>query len=76
MLSRFEWCQGRCVVEKEGRLGRQQTVGERLHSCVVLRLVFFFFQAGDGIRVAQESRGLGDVYKRQSLGCATTLLHT
>ena len=24
-----------------------------------------FFQAGDGIRVAQESRGLGDVYKRQ-----------
>ena len=26
---------------------------------------FFFFQAEDGIRVAQESRGLGDVYKRQ-----------
>ncbi len=25
----------------------------------------FFFQAEDGIRVAQESRGLGDVYKRQ-----------
>src|SRR5674536_170169 len=25
----------------------------------------FFFQAGDGIRDAQESRGLGDVYKRQ-----------
>ena len=24
-----------------------------------------FFQAGDGIRDAQESRGLGDVYKRQ-----------
>eukprot|EP00658_Telonema_sp_P-2_P004751 TRINITY_DN11768_c0_g1_i5.p1 TRINITY_DN11768_c0_g1~~TRINITY_DN11768_c0_g1_i5.p1 ORF type:complete len:262 (+),score=60.50 TRINITY_DN11768_c0_g1_i5:51-836(+) len=28
-------------------------------------LCFFFFQAEDGIRDAQESRGLGDVYKRQ-----------
>eukprot|EP00658_Telonema_sp_P-2_P072908 TRINITY_DN61991_c0_g1_i2.p1 TRINITY_DN61991_c0_g1~~TRINITY_DN61991_c0_g1_i2.p1 ORF type:complete len:247 (+),score=78.91 TRINITY_DN61991_c0_g1_i2:41-781(+) len=28
---------------------------------------FFFFQAEDGIRDAQESRGLGDVYKRQAL---------
>ena len=27
----------------------------------------FFFQAEDGIRDAQESRGLGDVYKRQLL---------
>ena len=26
---------------------------------------YFFFQAEDGIRAAQESRGLGDVYKRQ-----------
>ena len=26
----------------------------------------FFFQAEDGIRDAQESRGLGDVYKRQT----------
>ena len=32
--------------------------------------VLFFFQAEDGIRDAQESRGLGDVYKRQSLGPA------
>eukprot|EP00658_Telonema_sp_P-2_P032002 TRINITY_DN23815_c0_g1_i2.p1 TRINITY_DN23815_c0_g1~~TRINITY_DN23815_c0_g1_i2.p1 ORF type:complete len:175 (+),score=42.56 TRINITY_DN23815_c0_g1_i2:64-588(+) len=31
---------------------------------------FFFFQAEDGIRDAQESRGLGDVYKRQVLNCA------
>ena len=31
---------------------------------------FFFFQAEDGIRDAQESRGLGDVYKRQTLGSA------
>ena len=28
-------------------------------------VVCFFFQAEDGIRDAQESRGLGDVYKRQ-----------
>ena len=28
---------------------------------------FFFFQAEDGIRDAQESRGLGDVYKRQTV---------
>ena len=27
--------------------------------------MFFFFQAEAGIRDAQESRGLGDVYKRQ-----------
>ena len=31
---------------------------------------FFFFQAEDGIRDAQESRGLGDVYKRQILSRA------
>ena len=30
-------------------------------------IVYFFFQAEDGIRDAQESRGLGDVYKRQIL---------
>ena len=29
----------------------------------------FFFQAEDGIRDAQESRGLGDVYKRQVWFC-------
>ena len=28
-------------------------------------IVFFFFQSEDGIRDAQEARGLGDVYKRQ-----------
>ncbi len=27
--------------------------------------VFFFFQAEDGIRDVERSRGLGDVYKRQ-----------
>ena len=30
-------------------------------------VVFFFFQAEDGIRDLVRSRGLGDVYKRQSL---------
>eukprot|EP00658_Telonema_sp_P-2_P011749 TRINITY_DN14501_c0_g1_i1.p1 TRINITY_DN14501_c0_g1~~TRINITY_DN14501_c0_g1_i1.p1 ORF type:complete len:117 (-),score=26.67 TRINITY_DN14501_c0_g1_i1:174-524(-) len=34
--------------------------------CVSCSFVYvFFFQAEDGIRDAQESRGLGDVYKRQ-----------
>eukprot|EP00658_Telonema_sp_P-2_P003421 TRINITY_DN11262_c0_g1_i9.p1 TRINITY_DN11262_c0_g1~~TRINITY_DN11262_c0_g1_i9.p1 ORF type:complete len:372 (-),score=114.04 TRINITY_DN11262_c0_g1_i9:56-1171(-) len=32
-----------------------------------LKVIFFFFQAEDGIRDAQESRGLGDVYKRQDM---------
>ena len=32
-----------------------------------LRHDHFFFQAEDGIRDAQESRGLGDVYKRQDI---------
>ena len=30
----------------------------------------FFVQAEDGIRDAQESRGLGDVYKRQEFNKA------
>ena len=34
---------------------------------VVVGEEVFFFQAEDGIRDAQESRGLGDVYKRQDL---------
>eukprot|EP00658_Telonema_sp_P-2_P052156 TRINITY_DN4033_c0_g1_i6.p1 TRINITY_DN4033_c0_g1~~TRINITY_DN4033_c0_g1_i6.p1 ORF type:complete len:260 (-),score=58.81 TRINITY_DN4033_c0_g1_i6:238-1017(-) len=33
--------------------------------CIFFVFFFFFFQAEDGIRDAQESRGLGDVYKRQ-----------
>ncbi len=28
--------------------------------------MFFFFQAEDGIRDVERSRGLGDVYKRQT----------
>ena len=34
--------------------------------CVVLFLFCFFFQAEDGIRDLVRSRGLGDVYKRQT----------
>ena len=30
--------------------------------------MFFFFQAEDGIRDPEMSRGLGDVYKRQGIG--------
>ena len=33
----------------------------------------FFFQAEDGIRVAQESLGLGDVYKRQVVDLSAAL---
>ena len=33
-------------------------------------LMFFFFQAEDGIRDLVRSRGLGDVYKRQQQGCS------
>ena len=42
------------------------------NECIVVYGVFFFFffQAEDGIRDAQESRGLGDVYKRQPTGRA------
>ena len=29
--------------------------------------IIFFFQAEDGIRDVERSRGLGDVYKRQNL---------
>ena len=37
-------------------------------ACVVVYCFsFFFFQAEDGIRDLVRSRGLGDVYKRQSL---------
>ena len=34
--------------------------------CVWCVVVFFFFQAEDGIRDLVRSRGLGDVYKRQA----------
>ncbi len=33
---------------------------------------FFFFQAEDGIRDAQESRGLGDVLRDRTTGVSTS----
>ena len=36
-------------------------------------LFFFFFQAEDGIRDLVRSRGLGDVYKRQDQGEASSV---
>eukprot|EP00657_Telonema_sp_P-1_P002852 TRINITY_DN1661_c0_g1_i3.p1 TRINITY_DN1661_c0_g1~~TRINITY_DN1661_c0_g1_i3.p1 ORF type:complete len:162 (-),score=95.05 TRINITY_DN1661_c0_g1_i3:249-734(-) len=36
-----------------------------MYIVVFLFLIFFFFQAEDGIRDLVRSRGLGDVYKRQ-----------
>ena len=36
-----------------------------MEKTVIEKNLGFFFQAEDGIRDAQESRGLGDVYKRQ-----------
>ena len=39
-----------------------------------LLVVFFFFQAEDGIRYLVRSRGLGDVYKRQ-VECLAAALH-
>eukprot|EP00831_Metopus_contortus_P059502 TRINITY_DN51476_c0_g1_i1.p1 TRINITY_DN51476_c0_g1~~TRINITY_DN51476_c0_g1_i1.p1 ORF type:complete len:216 (+),score=3.48 TRINITY_DN51476_c0_g1_i1:33-680(+) len=40
----------------------------------LLRSGFFFFQAEDGIRDVERSRGLGDVYKRQVLLLLTTII--
>ena len=34
---------------------------------MIYSIVYFFFQAEDGIRDLVRSRGLGDVYKRQRL---------
>ena len=51
-------------VRKSVRSGRFEFFGkcERDYALYVL-----FFQAEDGIRALVRSRGLGDVYKRQSL---------
>ena len=52
----------RACRERVGELNAHSVFGKKiLHLTVGL----FFFQAEDGIRDAQESRGLGDVYKRQ-----------
>ena len=50
------------VRDDRGRLGRLLLVGGS-------ELLVFFFQAEDGIRDQPRSRGLGDVYKRQTKTC-------
>ncbi len=42
-----------------------ETLLEQMRHIGLILIFVFFFQAEDGIRDAQESRGLGDVYKRQ-----------
>ncbi len=41
---------------------------------MVFMLVFFFFQAEDGIRDVERSRGLGDVYKSQDYSGIRSML--
>ena len=36
---------------------------------IIIEDILFFFQAEDGIRDLVRSRGLGDVYKRQTPSC-------
>mgnify|MGYP007068940752 CR=1 FL=1 len=52
--------------------GTQKVVWKVSSLTVSVPLKFLFFQAEDGIRVAQEARGLGDVYKRQCPGRSST----
>ena len=42
-------------------------LGRLLCMALLVGVTFFFFQAEDGIRDLVRSRGLGDVYKRQTL---------
>ena len=62
--NRLETC-----LKKTNKCGQKNTAvcftAVELEKNVTSYLVRFFFQAEDGIRDAQESRGLGDVYKRQ-----------
>src|SRR5678816_3652940 len=46
-------------------LGGRRIIKKKKNFFFFYFFFFFFFQAEDGIRDAQESRGLGDVYKRQ-----------
>ena len=46
--------------------GRAKLVKQVRSKINELGIEYIFFQAEDGIRDAQESRGLGDVYKRQN----------
>ena len=54
-------------------MGVPSTCGKMSEILHIRLLLFFFFQAEDGIRDLVRSRGLGDVYKRQSLDIANDL---
>src|SRR5678815_4866467 len=62
-------CPGRCLLYTSDAADERSSVdlgGRRIIKKKKKNIFFFFFfQAEDGIRDAQESRGLGDVYKRQ-----------
>src|SRR5678816_982009 len=63
--SRCNWCTS-CLLYTSDAADERSSVdlgGRR----IIKKKKIFFFQAEDGIRDAQESRGLGDVYKRQML---------
>ena len=60
-----DFFEGREAVE-DLRRGRRVDARAVEDAGPVYNRLIFFFQAEDGIRDAQESRGLGDVYKRQS----------
>ena len=47
-----------------------------LSLCNIVFVLFFFFQAEDGIRDLVRSRGLGDVYKRQLFELAKTFVNS
>ncbi len=51
---------GVIILEEDIRETLEYTVVAVVDECC-----FFFFQAEDGIRDVERSRGLGDVYKRQ-----------
>ncbi len=52
------------IVKQELTFAVQQCLSAWL-GAELLDVLFFFFQAEDGIRDVERSRGLGDVYKRQ-----------
>ena len=56
-----------------GHVGRLVGWHRSVVHCLLRRLAFvFLFQAEDGIRDLVRSRGLGDVYQRQSTGSRST----
>ena len=55
-----------CLVSSSGQLEYDLRSDRTLHR-LLMSVFCFFFQAEDGIRDLVRSRGLGDVYKRQSM---------